>query len=132
MNKRQRERDRKIQESERGSRQWTESWRPWTETHPQIKSLTIKVKAGGVEAADRRKQEATTYSAQSVPFHECGNQMCSHGGFDLRPFVNEMIADHMTASQWFATCQGTETGKSARKCLRSIAVQGSITYKPGK
>ena len=86
-------RERKNQERREWRRLWTRSWRPWTETHPAIEALTLKVKASGVEALNPANQDVWSYSARDVPFHECGNPNCSIGGIDLRPLVTEMIAE---------------------------------------
>ena len=125
MNKR----DRQIQERRREWHQlWTRSWRPWTEIYPQIQSLTLRVKAPGADVLDPNKQHVSTYSAESVPFHACGNPVCSVGGIDLRPLVYEAIAERKSTFHSVAVCKGND-GSLQRSCLRSVEVSGSITYK---
>ena len=125
MNKR----DRQVQERRREWNQaWTRTWRPWTETHPEIQALTLKVKAAGVEALGPLKRDVSTYSAESVPFHSCGNPVCSIGGIDLRPLVLEAIIEHKETFHTIALCKGMEGG-TPRSCPRSVDVSGSITYK---
>jgi len=122
-------RDRQVQERRREWNQaWTRTWRPWTETHPEIQALTLKVKAAGVEALGPLKRDVSTYSAESVPFHSCGNPVCSIGGIDLRPLVLEAIIEHKETFHTIALCKGMEGG-TPRSCSRSVDVSGSITYK---
>ncbi len=110
-------------------RMWTRSWTPWTETHPEIEALTLKVKAAGVEALDATRQDVWTYSATSVPLHECGNPSCSIGGIDLRPLVSEAIAEHKSTIHTSAICKGLE-GNPPRSCRMIVDVSGWISYKP--
>lgn len=124
-------RERKDQERREWRRLWTRSWRPWTETHPAIEALTLKVKASGVEALNPANQDVWSYSARDVPFHECGNPNCSIGGIDLRPLVTEMIAERKSTFRAIASCEGLE-GNPPRTCMRIVEVSGSISYKTAR
>ena len=122
-------RDRRVQERRREWNQsWTRTWRPWTETHPEFQALTLKVKAARVETREPFKQDVWTYSAESVPFHACGNPVCSIGGIDLRPYVLEAITEHKETFHTIAFCKGMDGG-TPRSCSRIVEVSGSITYK---
>ena len=125
MNKR----DRRVQERRREWNQsWTRTWRPWTETYPQVESLTLQVKAAAVDALDPQKQHVAIYLGASVPFHACGNPDCSIGGIDLRPLVHHAIVEHRTTILSAEACKGRDDGH-LRSCPRSVEVSGSITYK---
>ncbi len=125
MNKKERP---ELERRREWRRMWTRSWRPWTETHPEIEALTLKVKVAGVDAMDPTKQGVSTYSAGSVPLHECGNASCSIGGIDLRPLVTEAIAERKRTFHGVALCKGLE-GNPPRGCRMIVDVSGSISYK---